>query len=185
MTSSYVSIVTNDDGSPDERAAEFVVTRTNAADRRSAANVRFVVHLLLVAAFVATLLSALEISRHYFGHSGITDHAIIGFVVLAFIAVHLVQRRHTVKRLLATLTHQTKNSASSRRATSDLILWLLTLNVMLSGTVDFVIGHETLLPIPGPFLFQKWHGFSAIVLFVYVTVHVIRRRKRFRTSRIR
>jgi hypothetical protein len=65
-----------------------------------------------------------------------------------------------------------------------LILWLLTLNVMVSGTVDFVLGHETLLPVPGPLIFQKWHGFSAIVLFVYVTVHVIRRRSRLRTSRI-
>ena len=60
-----------------------------------------------------------------------------------------------------------------------MILWLLTLNVMVSGTVDLVNGHETLLPIPGPFILQKWHGFSAIVLFVYVLVHALRRRSRF------
>ena len=161
-----------------------MVTRPNSVDHGVTANVRFLVHLLLVAAFIASLLSALEISRHYFGRSGITDHAIIGFVVLAFIIVHLTQRRHTVKRLLATLAHRTKNATSSRRAASDLILWLLTLNVMVSGTVDFVLGHETLLPVPGPLIFQKWHGFSAIVLVVYVTVHVIRRRSRLRTSRI-
>jgi hypothetical protein len=162
-----------------------VVKGPTAVDRGVSANVRFLVHLLLVAAFVATLLSALEISRRYFGLSGITDHAIVGFIALAFILVHLIQRRHTVKRLLATLAHRTKSSAASRRATSDLILWLLTLNVMVSGTVDLVNGHETLLPIPGPFILQKWHGFSAIVLFVYVLVHALRRRSRFRTSRIR
>jgi len=162
-----------------------MVTPPNSVDHGSIANLRFLVHLLLVAAFIASLLSALELSRSYLGHSGTTDHAIIGFVVLAFVLVHLTQRRHTIKRLLIALAHRTKSSTSSRRAASDLILWLLTLNVMVSGTVDFVLGHQTLLPVPGPLIFQKWHGFSAIVLFVYVTVHVIRRRSRLRTSRIR
>lgn len=162
-----------------------MVTGPNSTAHGSTANVRFLVHLLLVAAFVASLLSALELSKKYLGHSGTTDHAIIGFVVLAFITVHLTQRRHTIRRLLDALAHRTKNSTSKRRAASGLILWLLTLNVMVSGTVDLVLGHETLLAVPGPLIFQKWHGFSAIVLLVYVTVHVIRRRSRFRTSRIR
>ena len=153
-------------------------------ERKGAAtNGRWLVHVLLAVGFLATLLSALELSKRYLGHAGTTDHAIIGFVVFALILVHLVQRRRTVKRLLSSFTH--RSGATPRRAASDLILWLLVLDVMISGTADFLAGHQILLPIPGPLIVQKWHGLSAIVLLIYAATHAIRRRSRFRNSHIR
>jgi hypothetical protein len=65
-----------------------------------------------------------------------------------------------------------------------MILWLLTLNATVSGLVDFVRGHAVYLPIPGPYIFQRWHEVSALILVVYVIVHVTRRRARLRNSRI-
>jgi hypothetical protein len=56
---------------------------------------------------------------------------------------------------------------------------------MVSGVADFIVGHTILLPIPGPNILQKWHALSVVVLLVYVIVHVVRRRKRLRTSHVR
>jgi hypothetical protein len=80
--------------------------------------------------------------------------------------------------------HRDGTAASSRRAESDLILSLLTLNAVVSGFAD-VTGREIRLPIPGPIIFQKWHALSTLVLLVYATVHVVRRRSRLGTSHIR
>jgi hypothetical protein len=144
------------------------------------------VHLALIAGFVAAVLSAIELSKKYLGHSGVTNHSIIGLVVLGFVVVHLIQRRRTVARLSARLAGLRKSTETrTRLAVSDAILWLLTLNVMVSGFVDFVNGQTVYLPIPGPDAFRKWHEMGALVLIVYVIVHVLRRRTRLRTSRIR
>jgi hypothetical protein len=126
------------------------------------------------------------LSRKYLGHSGTTDHAIIGLVVLVLVIVHLTQRRHTVRRLISRLFRRTSSTGlQSRQAASDTILWLLTLNAMVSGVADFVVGHTIFLPIHGPNIVQKWHAMAILVLLVYVIVHVIRRRGRLRTSHIR
>jgi len=66
-----------------------------------------------------------------------------------------------------------------------MILWILTLNAMVSGVADFMVGHTIFLSIPGPNILQKWHAMSVLVLLVYVIVHVVRRRKRLWTSHIR
>ena len=147
---------------------------------------RWIVHVALIVGFLAAVLSAIELSKKYLGHSGVTDHSIIGLVVLAFVLVHLIQRRRTVARLATTLVGLRRSTETrTRLALSDAILWLLTLNVMVSGFVDFVVGHTIFLSIPGPDQFRKWHEMAALVLIVYVIVHVLRRKTRLRTSRIR
>jgi hypothetical protein len=144
------------------------------------------VHLALITGFIGAVASAITLSRKYLGHSGTTDHAIIGLLVLAIVMVHLTQRRHTVKRLLAHLLSPTSSSSQHPyQAHSDTILWILTLNAVVSGVVDFLMGHMILLPIPGPFILQKWHALSSLILLAYVIVHVVRRRKRLWSSHIR
>jgi hypothetical protein len=155
-----------------------------AKGRRGAARQRWVVHVALIVGFVATLASAITLSKKYLGHSGTTNHAIISVAVLVVILSHLYQRRHTIARLASQLIRRHGPAKSSRTALSDTILWLIVANTMVSGVADFIVGHTIFLPIPGPNLIQKWHGFSAVVLLVYVVVHVTRRRRRLRTSHI-
>ncbi len=147
---------------------------------------RWVVHLALMLSFLAAILSAIFLSKKYLGHSGVTDHAIIGLLFLVFVLVHLTQRRQTVRRLLSRLmAHSGSKGPRSRLAISDSILWILTLNAMVSGAADFLVGHEIYLSVPGPFIFHKWHELSVLVLLGYVIVHVVRRRQRLRTSHVR
>jgi cytochrome b len=147
---------------------------------------RWLVHLALILGFLVAVISAVFLSRKYLGHSGTTDHSIIGLLVLALVFVHLTQRRQTVRRLISRLFGRPSSPArQSRLAVSDTILWILTLNAMVSGVADFLVGHTIYLSIPGPSILQKWHAMSVLVLLVYVIVHVVRRRKRLRTSHIR
>ena len=146
---------------------------------------RGLVHFALMMGFVAAFVSLAFLTRHYFGLWGTTDHAIIGLLVLVLVLIHLWQRRRTVRRLLSRLDgghHATEQHSSP--AISDLILWLLTLNAMISGVADFVAGHQIYLPLPGPPIIQRWHAMGVIVLIVYVIVPVVRRRKRLWRSRI-
>ncbi|HEY5265815.1 MAG TPA: hypothetical protein VIJ40_03285 [Acidimicrobiales bacterium] len=152
----------------------------------SIARNRWLIHLALIIGFLAAVVSAVFLSRKYLGHSGTTDHSVIGMLVLVLVLVHLTQRRHTVAQLIARLFgRQRSTGRQSRQVASDTILWILTLNAMVSGVADFVVGHTIILSIPGPYILQKWHAISVLVLLVYVIVHVVRRRKRLRTSRIR
>ena len=70
-----------------------------------------------------------------------------------------------------------------RLAVSDLLLLFITLNVLVSGVVDWNRGTPAQLPLPVPF--GRWHADSGLVLVVYLAVHVWRRRKRLRRSTIR
>ena len=160
-------------------------TRSVTQSGRSARS-RWVVHLALIVSFLAAVVSSIYLSRRYLGHSGTTNHAIFGLIVLALVLVHLVQRRHTVGRLAAQLVGRGRGaSARTRLAVSDTILWLLTLNAMISGIADYLVGHTIYLNVPGPSILQKWHAMGVLVLLAYVVTHVIRRRKRLRSSRIR
>jgi len=49
------------------------------------------------------VISAIFLSRKYLGHSGTTDHSIIGLLVLLLVIVHLAQRRQTVRWLVSRL----------------------------------------------------------------------------------
>ncbi len=70
-----------------------------------------------------------------------------------------------------------------RLLASDAILTFVTINVVLSGILDWGRGAPLLLPFPQPF--QRWHLTSSAVLVVYLVVHVSRRWKRIRRSTIR
>lgn len=163
-----------------------MAVRTSPRSRRhSISRNRWTVHIALIVGFAGTVASAIELSKKYLGHSGITDHTIIGLAVFGLVLVHLYQRRHTVGRLLARFVGRGSGEARKRLAVSDMILWLLALDVTVSGFMDFVRGSAIYLPIPGPPFIQRWHELSALVLIVYVIVHATRRRARLRTSRIR
>jgi hypothetical protein len=70
-----------------------------------------------------------------------------------------------------------------RLLVSDGILTLVTINVVVSGILDWGRGEPLLLPLPQPF--DRWHLVSSAVLVVYLVIHVARRRKRLRRSTIR
>jgi hypothetical protein len=163
-----------------------MTARTDPSSRADlVARSRWLVHVTLILGFLAAAISAVFLSRKYLGHSGTTDHSIIGLLVFVIVLIHLTQRRRTVRRMLSRLfTHQRSTGHQSRQAASDIILWILTLNAMVSGIVDFEVGHTIFLSIPGPSIVQKWHAMSILILLVYVIVHVVRRRKRLRTSHI-
>jgi hypothetical protein len=70
-----------------------------------------------------------------------------------------------------------------RPAVSDLLLIFITLNVLVSGVVDWSRGEPPQLSLPKPF--YRWHLDSGIILVIYLVVHVWHRRKRLRRSTIR
>ena len=146
------------------------------------ARTRFAVHLVLLATFAASLATATAITEGW-------PHLVIGSAFVALVALHVVQRRHTVARLLGNLGRaRTWFRRRGRLAWSDLVLALLTLNVLASGIYDALSGYQVILHPRGigiPFRDIGWHVLSAIVLLVYLIVHVARRWGRIRRSAIR
>ncbi|HEY5383969.1 MAG TPA: hypothetical protein VIJ56_01960 [Acidimicrobiales bacterium] len=64
----------------------------------------------------------------------------------------------------------------------------MTLNVLASGTYDLLSGNQVILhprTVGVPFRDIGWHVLSALVLLVYLCVHVARRRRHIRRSAIR
>jgi hypothetical protein len=111
-------------------------------------------------------------------------HADIGLVFVGLVVVHLAQRRRTVARMMSQLARA--RSFAERRirlAASDLILAFLTLNVLVSGVLDWSRGQPLQLPLPPPF--DRWHLLSSVALVIYLVVHVWHRRKHLRRSTIR
>ncbi len=143
---------------------------------------RFAVHLWLLATFAASLATVTLITEGW-------PHLVVGLAFVALVGVHLVQRRQTVARLLGNLGHaRTWLRRRGRLAWSDLILALLTLNVLVSGTYDLATGNQVILQPRSagiPFRDMGWHVASALVLLVYLCVHVARRWGRIRRSVIR
>lgn len=160
------------------QAAEHVTT-DGGGERR-----RWYVHLALLGALAGALGTLF-----YLSHS-ITIHVIFGLLFMTLLLCHLFQRRRTVKSLARRLvTVRRGPKATGRLALSDTVLELLVANVLVSGTVDALQHHVTQLPFvsslglpPG---LARWHTLSSVVLVGYVIVHVLRRRRRFRRSRIR
>ena len=66
---------------------------------------------------------------------------------------------------------------------SDAILTFITINVVVSGVLDWGRGAPLLLPLPPPL--DRWHLTSSVMLVVYLVVHVSRRWNRLRRSTIR
>ncbi|MGO8863545.1 MAG: hypothetical protein ACLQRH_22705 [Acidimicrobiales bacterium] len=150
------------------------------ADRRTkwGTRSRFAVHLGLLCS-AAAAIGTLQLL-----HVRVAYHTDVGLVFGGLVAVHLAQRRRTVARMANQIVRaRTFVERGIRLAVSDLLLLFFTLNVLVSGIVDWSRGAPTQLPLPKPF--HRWHLDSGLVLVVYLAVHVWRRRKRLRRSTIR
>ena len=146
------------------------------------ARARLAVHLGLLAAFAASLATVTLITEGW-------PHLVVGLAFVALAGVHVAQRRHTVARLLRNLGRaRTWLRRPGRLAWSDVVLAVLTLNVLTSGTYDLLSGNQVILhprSIGIPFRDVGWHVLSALVLLVYLSVHVARRWRNIRRSTIR
>lgn len=139
---------------------------------------RFSVHIGLLCTFAAAFgtLQLLHVRN--------AIHADVGLVFAGLLVVHLAQRRHRIARMLARLGRlRPRLERELRLLASDALLTLITINVVISGILDWGRGAPLLLPLPPPF--QRWHLTSSAVLVVYLIVHVSRRWKRIRRSTIR
>ena len=114
----------------------------------------------------------------------IAIHTDVGLVFVGLVVVHLAQRPRTLARMGARVVRaRTIAERIIRLAVSDLLLLFITVNVLVSGLLDWNRGVPIQLPLPGPF--GRWHAISAVALVIYLAVHVWRRRKRLRRSTIR
>ena len=144
------------------------LAETDRARRR--AWTRGLVHLglLLTSAAALATLTVLYI------HNAI--HADIGLVFVGLVVLHLLQRRHTVARMMGQVTRARSFAERRLRLTgSDLLLAFITLNVLVSGVLDWNRGEPIDLPlVPGPF--ARWHFLSGVALVLYLIFHVWHRR---------
>jgi hypothetical protein len=139
---------------------------------------RWAVHLALLCS-AAAALGTLDLL-----HVRIAIHTDVGLIFVGLVVVHLAQRRRTLARMATQIVRaRTIAGRRIRLTVSDLLLLFITLNVLVSGVLDWNRGVPIQLPLPRPF--ERWHGDSGLVLVVYLAVHVWRRRKRLRRSTIR
>jgi hypothetical protein len=140
---------------------------------------RWLVHLGLPVFAVAALgtLQLLHI------HNAI--HADVGLAFAGLVIVHLAQRRHRIAGMFARLWgFRRRVGHELRLLASDAILAFVTVNVVVSGILDWNQGAPLLLPVlPRPF--DRWHLLASVVLIVYLVIHVSRRWRRLRRSTIR
>ena len=150
------------------------------ADRRTARRslARWAVHLGLLCS-AAAALGTLDLL-----HVRIAIHTDVGLVFVGLVVVHLAQRRRTLASMATRIVRSRTGAGRRIRLTvSDLLLLFTTLNVLVSGVLDWSRGVPIQLPLPRPF--GRWHAVSGLALVVYLAVHVWRRRKRLRRSAIR
>jgi hypothetical protein len=107
-------------------------------------------------------------------------HVDVGFAFVALVLIHLFQRRRTIGRWVSQLVRG--RWRLSGHFYSDAVLAFITLNVLVSGLVDWNRGQPTALPLPRPF--GRWHLLSGAALVVYLAMHVWHRRTRLRRSHI-
>lgn len=151
-----------------------------STDRRTASRTRsrWAVHLGLLCS-AAAALGTLQ-----FLHVRVAYHTVVGLVVVGLVVVHLVQRRRTLAGMATQIVRaRTFVEPRIRLALSDLLLLFITLNMLVSGIVDWNRGEPTQVPLPVPF--DRWHLDSGLALVLYLAVHVWRRRKRLWRSTIR
>jgi hypothetical protein len=143
---------------------------------------RWLVHLMLIGTFAASLATVTLITEGW-------PHLVVGLAFVALAGLHVAQRRHSVARLLGNLGRARRwFCRRGRLAWSDVVLALLTLNVLASGTYDLLSGNQVILHPRGigiPLRDIGWHVLSALALLVYLCVHATRRRGRIRRSAIR
>ena len=156
------------------------VSLERPADSRTAwrSRSRWAVHLGLLCSAAAALVTLQLL------HVRVAFHADVGLVFVGLVVVHLAQRRRTLARMATELVGARRFVQRMVRLTlSDLLLLIITVNMLVSGIVDWNRGAPTQLPLPKPF--YRWHLDSGIILVVYLAVHVWRRRKRLWRSTIR
>jgi hypothetical protein len=136
-------------------------------DRVRTPATRLAVHLALIATAVVSLVLEPVLALHIlFG---------LGFV--AFVAVHLAQRRRIGRRLIGQLSAAWRlERGATRLALSDALLLVLTVGMLASGLWDWLDGHPTRI---------RWHAITGVLLAGYLLVHTVRRRRRLRASRVR
>jgi hypothetical protein len=143
---------------------------------------RFAIHLCLLATLGASLVTVTLTTEGW-------PHLVVGLAFVVLVGVHVAQRRYTVARLLGTLGRaRAWFRRGGRLAWSDVILALLTFNVLVSGIYDLLSGNQVILhprDVGIPFRDIGWHVASALVLLVYLCVHVTRGWGRIRRSVIR
>jgi hypothetical protein len=148
----------------------------------SSVQLRFVVHLLLLVTFAASLATVTIVTEG-------APHLVVGSAFLGLVLLHLVQRRHTVARLAVAVGRPfTWFKRRGRTAWSDLALALLTLNALFSGVYDLATGNQVVIQprsVGIPFRDIGWHVSAALLLLAYLCVHVARRWRRIRRSAIR
>ena len=66
---------------------------------------RFAVHLFLLATFAASLATVTLVTEGW-------PHLVVGLAFVALVGVHVVQRRHTVARLLGNLVRAARGCAA-------------------------------------------------------------------------
>ena len=168
--------------SPSSGPNAHVITDRTASDARTRS--RWWVHLALIASVLVALVPLL-----LFGvNDRVTIHVVIACFFLALVIVHLGQRRHTLARLTRQLATWGSRARQRRMAVSASVLSFLVLNVLASGIWDLANGRSIGIigiSLPGHRLYLAWHRLSSLLLLLYLIVHVIRRRKRLRRSRIR
>lgn len=130
---------------------------------------RWLVHLGLLV-FAAAALGTLQLL-----HIRNAIHADVGLAFAGLVIVHLTQRRHRIAGMLARLWGFRRRVARELRLlASDAILAFITVNVVVSGVLDWNRGAPLLLPVlPQPF--DRWHLLASAVLVVYLVIHVSRR----------
>ena len=139
---------------------------------------RWLVHLGLLV-FAVAALGTLQLL-----HIRNAIHADVGLVFAGLVIVHLAQRRHRIARMFAQLWRfRRRVDRELRLLASDVILAFVTVNVVVSGILDWDRGAPLFLPFPRPF--DRWHLLSSVVLVVYLAIHVSRRWNRLRRSTIR
>jgi hypothetical protein len=177
------AVDTIDDGSVLSKGHTITTQPTTSRTVTLGERRRWYVHVALLLSLAGSLLSLIYLSR------SITIHVIFGVTFMVMMVIHLFQRRRTITSLLKRLFGSTaRTSAASRLAISDIILELLVLDVLVSGVVDALRHQATQFPwataLHIPPGLSQWHKLAAIVLVVYATIHIIRRRKRLRRSHI-
>jgi hypothetical protein len=139
---------------------------------------RWAVHLGLLCS-AAAALGTLQLL-----HVRIAIHTDVGLLFVGLVVVHLAQRRRTLARMATHIVGvRTPDGRRIRLTLSDFLLFFITLNVLVSGVLDWNRGAPVQVPLPRPF--GRWHLDSGLVLVVYLAVHVWHRRKRLRRSTIR
>src|SRR5215467_4677133 len=171
-------IVSDYDGSPVSTPDPDSVARIDdatAATVGPAEQRRWLVHCGLMAAVVVTF-ATLTITYD------LPLHREAGLVFAGLVVTHLGQRKRTARILTGALVRlRSWLTRRGRLAWSDAVLAFLAVNTVVSGLVDWISGRKQSLPMPGG-AFLSWHGASALLLTVYLIVHVVRRWRRLRSS---